>query len=58
MAHNHEVAGSSPAPATNFAITSVVKTEVFVCPKSPKKLVDSGPAWSILLVLAFMQIFI
>ena len=34
VAHNHKVAGSSPAPATKYFETSVITTEVFVCLKS------------------------
>jgi hypothetical protein len=45
VAHNHEVAGSSPAPATKKTITSVTTTGVFVYPKSPKELVGSSLAW-------------
>ena len=45
MAHNHEVAGSSPAPATRSTLTSVLTTEVFVYPKSSKKLFGSSPVW-------------
>jgi hypothetical protein len=30
MAHNHEVPGSSPGPATKCTTTSVIATEIFV----------------------------
>ena len=42
VAHNHEVPGSSPGPATISIITSVISTEVFVYLKSLKKLFGSG----------------
>jgi hypothetical protein len=47
MAHNHEVPGSSPGPATISTITSVIKAEVFVCLRSRKKLIGSSPAQSL-----------
>jgi uridine kinase len=43
VAHNHEVAGSSPAPATISTTTSVIKTEVFYYLKFLKKLIGSSP---------------
>jgi hypothetical protein len=43
VAHNHEVAGSSPAPATISTITSVITAEVFVYLKLAKELIGSGP---------------
>ena len=48
VAHNHEVPGSSPGPATKSVITSVITAEVFVCPKFSKKLIGSSFAWSLL----------
>jgi dTMP kinase len=39
----------------HFEFTSVTMTEVFVCPKSPKKLFGSSPAWPICLCLQSMS---
>ena len=51
VAHNHKVAGSSPAPATKSIFTSVITTEVFVYSRRPKELIGSSP--TLLLFLSF-----
>ncbi len=48
MAHNHEVPGSSPGPATISTFTSVIMAEVFVYLKYPPKLTGSSPVWHVL----------
>jgi hypothetical protein len=47
VAHNHKVAGSSPAPATISTLASVFTTEVFL-PNFSKKLIGSSPIRSLL----------